>query len=37
MGKSINTIKGGINRLFSFSFLKYADKSQETSAGIPCF
>ena len=37
MAKSINTIKGGINRLFSFNFLKYVDKSQETSAGITCF
>ena len=37
IAKSTNTIKGGINRLFSFSFLNFADKSQETSAGIPWF
>jgi len=37
MAKIINAIKGGMNRLFSFSFLKLTDKSQETSASITCF
>jgi len=30
-------LKAELTAFFSFSFLKFADKSQETSAGITCF
>ena len=30
-------LKAELTAFFSFSFLNFADKSQETSAGITCF